>query len=326
MKAVVLAAGMGNRLRPLTNKRPKPMIPVINRPVMEHIIHNLRHHGIHTIFCNLHYRAQDIKAYFGDGRDWGASIVWREQTQLTGPAGGFALFDDLIDSHETVIVVSGDAIHDVNISALVEFHHQHQALLSVVMKRVPNPGRFGVGEIDEQQRIVSFKEKPSLDTASSGLVSCGIYCVSGRLLAAIPRDQVYDFGADLIPLMASREEAVFCFETQSYWCDVGQPLDLWQANQDALRRCVNLEFPGEQVQPGIFVEHDVVIEEGVKLTPPIMIGTGAHIGCGASIEGPSVVGHHAIIGKEAYIRQALVMDNSEVPPKHVVLCGIYDSL
>jgi len=326
MKAVVLAAGLGRRLGPLTRSIAKPMMPVANRPVMESIIRRLSEQGFHEIFSNLYHYSDGIRAYFGDGSKWDVSITWRIEHQLTGPAGGVAAFDDLLSNEEDILVISGDALHDIDLRELVSFHQQRNALLSVVMKQVPHLGRYGVGVVDSHDRIIKFIEKPSIDSPLVGLVSCGIYCVSQSLLARIPRGVLYDFGTDLIPELAARGEAVFGFETQSYWKDIGTLAEFRLANLDAIAGNVHMNLPGEKRSDGIFVEPGCRIATDVKMVPPILIGNNTIIENGIHLVGPLVIGPCAVVGKNSYISHSVILQGTRVLPGTFLVEGLIGSL
>ncbi len=322
MKAVVLAAGKGTRLSPLTHYKAKPMVPVANRPVMEHIIENLHKNGIRNIFSNLYYRPADIMGYFGDGSRWDVSIHWIVEEQLTGPAGGVATFANFLEDEEMIIVLSGDALHNIDLQALADFHKNHNALLSVVMKKVVNPGRYGVGSVDQDNRIVRFVEKPAVDPASQGLVSCGIYCLSKDLVKRIPQGVVYDFGADLIPALAAANEAVFCFETSSYWKDIGTFAELRQANLDVVAEKTGVSVPGNENRQGVFIEAGAVIDADVEIVPPVLIGKGSRIGKNVYLIGPLVLEASVIVEEGAYISNSVVLEGTHLLPGTMVIDGI----
>lgn len=325
MKAIILAAGLGNRLSPFTDKTAKPLLPVANRPVMEHIVRNLQASGFSEIFANVHYYAQEIMEFFGDGSPWNVSLQWKFQPALTGPAGGAALFADIFMPEEVVVVVSGDALHDIDLQELVDFHLAHNALLSVAMKRVHRPDRYGVGRLDDNQRIIAFAEKPNSPTVTEGLVSCGIYCLKASLLRGIPVDRVYDFGADLIPSLVARGKAVFGFETQSYWRDIGDLSEFRQANLDAITNHVRIALPGEALYEGIYIEPGANIAPDVELVPPILIGASATILKGAKIVGPTILGASTVVGEYSSLMRTVLLDHACIPDFSIVVDGVIGS-
>lgn len=322
MKAIVLAAGIGSRLYPFTTSIAKPMMPIANRPVMEHILRNLQGCGFDEIFSNVFYRPDEIMTYFGNGADWKVSLQWKQQPALTGPAGGAAIFADLLEPEETLVVVSADALHDIDLRDLVDFHLRHQALLSVVMKQVHHPQRYGVGRLDEQQRIIAFAEKPELSHQEMGLVSCGIYCLNASLLRLVPPGRVYDFGADLIPELAAQKKAVFGFETHAYWRDIGSLSEFYQANLDAICGNVRLILPGACPNDGVYVEEGASLAPDVILVPPILIGASTVIHAGTRIVGPAVLGASVIVGEHSYIERSVILDGAHVPPYSALVEGL----
>ncbi|GCE16709.1 nucleotidyltransferase family protein [Dictyobacter kobayashii] len=178
MKCVILGAGLGSRLQPFSQELPKPMMPVVNKPLLEHTIQTIRNIGIQDILINLFYLPETIKSYFGDGSNYGVHITWGHETKLSGPAGALLTFEEILCQEQVVLVVSGDALHDVNLDDFVQTHKKSGAQLSVVMKEVQDAGRFGVGSVGQDNLLTDFVEKPPLPHEDYGLVSCGIYCIT----------------------------------------------------------------------------------------------------------------------------------------------------
>src|SRR5713226_5679511 len=218
---VILAAGLGNRLQPLTKFVPKPLIPIVNRPVLEHILRDVAAAGFRDIYINLHHRSRELIEFLERASvAHTLKITWRIEENLSGPAGALLLFEDILRTCKTVLVLSGDALHTVDLNDFVERHLAAACQLSVVMKEVTNAGRYGVAVVNEHHHVVGFAEKPPLAGHESKLVSCGIYCLDPALLSRFPRNSIYDFGAHLIPDMVQRREHIFCYETGAYWCDI----------------------------------------------------------------------------------------------------------
>ncbi len=326
MRAVILAAGEGQRLRPLTSARAKPMMPVVNRPVMEHIITTVKRAGISEIFSNLYYRPGDIQDYFGNGAAHGVAIRWKIEDRLTGPAGAVLNFATDLANEPHVLVVSGDALHDVDLVDFIRFHYEKEANLSVVMKRVVNPGRYGIGTLDNDGRIVRFEEKPLHEAAATGMVSCGIYCMRVELLKRIPRGQEYDFGRHLIPLMAAHGEPVYGYVTEAYWRDIGDLTELRLANLEALVGQVRVSIPGLEARPGIFVEDGAALTSDSTIIPPVLVGHGTRIGTNVTIIGPAVLGAHVVVDTNAQIHRSVLLDGVQVPAHGFVQDGLLSSL
>ncbi len=291
MKAVIMAGGLGSRLRPLTSQRPKPMLPVADRPVMEHIVRLLARHGWREIKVTLQYMPERIQAYFGDGRRWGVSMSYHVEREPLGTAGGVkALITDLRDLEETFLIISGDALTDFDLTSLVRFHRQRGALVTMALRQVDDPSQFGVVEVDGAGRVLRFQEKPAPGEAFSNLVNTGIYVLEGRALAAVPTGIPWDFARNLFPLLLERGEHVYGCVLPGYWCDIGTPSSYLQANWDCLTGRVAVEMPGRYAGDGVWLGDGVELGSGVRLEGPALIGDRVHIGEGARIGPFTVVG------------------------------------
>ena len=203
MKALILAAGEGTRLRPLTLDRPKPMLPIAGRPLLEHTIAWLKQHDVIRVAINLHHRPEAITRHFGDGHRWGVQIVYSYEEQLLGTAGAARRLRTFFD--ETFVVVYGDVLTDMNLTAMLDFHSAHQtAAATIALYRVPNPSDCGLVGLNGNQRITCFVEKPPPEDVFTDLANAGVYVIEPAILDHIPPDTDYDFGHDLFPeLMAS---------------------------------------------------------------------------------------------------------------------------
>lgn len=321
MKAVILAAGKGTRLHPLTDRIAKPLMPIVNQPIIQHILNSLSGISPQAIYANLFYRPDDLIGFF-DSQTADMRIGWKIEAILTGPAGAVRRFYDELIGEKLIIVISGDALHDIDLDDFVKFHQSHNAQLSVVMKEVTNPQLYGVGQIDITQRIIRFVEKPNNPALQTGLVSCGIYCFGGELIDRIPPDCEYDFGKHLIPLMASRSEAVYAYKTSAYWRDIGTHTDLLLGNLDALSGRVKVHMPGTEIAHGIYVQ-DTNIPENVHLTPPVLIGKNVQIAPRVTLVGPVVIGSDVILGESVYIKESVIMDKSVITDKSVLINALY---
>ena len=321
MKTVILAAGLGRRLEPFTRSLPKPLLPIVNRPVMEHIIRRLQSCGVETILSNLYHRPEEIRATFGDGSALGAHLSWKIEDRLSGPAGALLAFSEAL-AEEDCLVVSGDACTDLDFACLIAQHRKRNAELMVVLKQVQDPGRFGVATLDGEGRIVDFVEKPPIPPEETGLVSCGIYCVSAACRRRIPPGSVYDFGADLIPAMAREGAAVHGFVTQDYWIDVGTPAMLRRANLDVLTGRCRLELPGVEIAPDIRREDELAQPIPTCWEGPLLLGRAVEVGTGAELKGPVVVGDNVRIGANAYVSGSVLLPGAQLSPGDCLLDGI----
>ncbi|MES1048998.1 NDP-sugar synthase [Bacillus thuringiensis] len=324
MRCVILGAGLGTRMKPLTLKMPKPMLPIANRPVLEHLINKVRNAGIKDILINTYHLPGIMKSYFGDGKKFGVNITWREEELLTGPAGALLNFKDILENDDSVLVLSGDGIHDIDLEKFIEEHKSKMVQLSVVMKEVSNPGRYGVAKVDSRNMIVDFVEKPPLPEESLGLVSCGVYCLDPKLIRGIPFGEIYDY-SNLIEELLSQEKSIYCYKTIDYWSDIGTPTTLLEANRDALLGKVNVKFPDTVIKGDILVEKEVDIDSSVTITGKVLFGKGSKIGENVHIIGPTVIGAKSTIGNGSYISNSVLLPESNIPANTVISGKIIDN-
>jgi len=323
MKCVILAAGLGKRLDPLTREMPKPMMLVANIPILEHAFQAVKAAGIQDILVNLFYLPEQITSYFGDGSQFGVQITWRREQVLSGPAGALLVFEDLLRTEESVLVVSGDALHDIDLQAFITAHRNAGVQLSVVMKEIQDPGRYGVGKIGADGLLREFVEKPALGRNAYGLVSCGIYCINPQLFSLFRRAGLYDFGADLIPDMIAQGKPVLGFKTSAYWADIGTPEVLRDANLDAIAGKVHLTLPGTFLsEDGIRMEHEAVIGENVHISGPLLIGSQVRIASDTTIIGPAIIGARCSIGQSVYLSRSVLLPDTIIPDHTVIIGGL----
>jgi mannose-1-phosphate guanylyltransferase/phosphomannomutase len=230
MRALILAAGEGTRLRPLTLDRPKPMLPVGGRPLLEHLVCLVRQHGIREVALNLHYKPEAIIDYFGDGARFGVSITYSHEERLLGSAGAARRLDWFL--REPFIVLYGDVLTDVNLSALVDLHYAQDGLATLALYEVEDPSRCGIVELERDGRISRFVEKPAPDTNPSRLANAGIYVLDPRLLKLVPPEQVADFGLDVFPAALQLGLPLYGHRVDGYVLDIGSIERYRQAESD----------------------------------------------------------------------------------------------
>ena len=233
MKAIIMAGGMGTRLRPVTGELPKPMAPLCGRPIMEHIVYRLRDSGFEDICAALKYRAEDIMAYFGDGSRFGVKMQYRVETDALGTAGGVKNCADFY-GEEDFLVISGDAACDFELEKLMQEHRRQAAAATIALYREPSPLRYGLALSDASGRIMSFIEKPDWPRVVTDRVNTGIYLLSPRAMELVPQGRSYDFGKELFPELLRRGEKIAGLEMQGYWCDIGTPLAYYKCCADAI--------------------------------------------------------------------------------------------
>ena len=321
MRAMILAAGLGTRLRPLTDLMPKPMAPVLNVPVMEHIARLLAKHGFSEVITNLSYMPQAIRDHLGDGSVAGIELGYSEEPEPLGTAGGVGRARDFLAEDESFLVISGDALTDVDLTALREAHEANVAagaIATLATKRVKDTSQFGVAITGEDGRIQGFQEKPDPAEALSDLANCGIYMFRREIFDYFPDpgtrspagdenqpDGFVDWAMDVFPALLDGDVPFQAQEIDAYWNDIGSVSELVQGNVDALGGLVALEGSGEELAPGVLAGEGCEIGEGVDLRAPVVIGPGAKIGDGARV------------------RDAVVLAGAELPARSIAFGGVF---
>jgi mannose-1-phosphate guanylyltransferase / phosphomannomutase len=309
MRAVLMAGGSGTRLRPLTCDLPKPMVPILNRPIAEHIINLLKRHQITEVIATLHYLPDVLRDYFQDGDDFGVQMTYAvEEDQPLGTAGCVKNIAELLD--ETFLVISGDSVTDFDLTAAIEFHKQKQSKATLILTRVPNPIEFGVVITDEDGRINRFLEKPSTSEIFSDTVNTGTYILEPEVLEYLPCNTECDFSKDLFPLLLAKNEPMFGYIAQGYWCDVGH-LDAYrEAQYDALYGKVKLDLAYTEISPGIRKGQNTYIDHTAVIETPAMIGDNCRIGARVQIEAGTVIGDNVTIGADANLKRPIVWNGA----------------
>ncbi|WP_193198848.1 mannose-1-phosphate guanyltransferase [Nostoc sp. MG11] len=309
MRAVLMAGGSGTRLRPLTCDLPKPMVPILNRPIAEHIINLLKRHQITEVIATLHYLPDVLRDYFQDGGDFGVQMTYAvEEDQPLGTAGCVKNIAELLD--ETFLVISGDSITDFDLTAAIEFHKQKQSKATLILTRVPNPIEFGVVITDEQSRIRRFLEKPSTSEIFSDTVNTGTYILEPEVLEYLPANTESDFSKDLFPLLLAKDEPMYGYIAEGYWCDVGH-LDAYrEAQYDALARKVQLDFAYKEVSAGLWVGQNTFIDPTAIIETPAVIGDNCRIGARVQIEDGTIIGDNVTIGADANLKRPIVWNGA----------------
>ncbi len=307
MKAVIMAGGEGTRLRPLTCGRPKPMVPVANKPVMEHIVNLLKKHGFSDILVTLLYMPEKIKEYFGDGADFGVNMSYFVERVPLGTAGSVKNAEDYLK--DTFVVISGDALTDLDISKALDFHRKKGAFATLVLKRVNIPLEYGVVVTNEDGRIIRFLEKPSWSEVFSDTVNTGIYILSPEVFGFYKKGEVFDFSKDLFPLLLKEGKPLYGFVTDDYWCDIGDLNTYRQANYDVLDGKVDVMIPGREIKKGVWVDETTEIEEGTVIEPPCLIGANNRIKRNAHIGGYTSMGDNNTINSRASIKRGIIWNH-----------------
>ena len=323
MKVIIMAGGEGSRLRPLTCDRPKPMVPIVNRPMMEHIVALLKRYGMTDIGVTLQYLPAQIKSYFGDGRELGVQMQYFIEESPLGTAGSVKNAGAFLD--ETFLVISGDALTDFDLKKAVDFHRAKGGVATLVLTSVATPLDYGVVIAGEDGQISQFLEKPSWGEVFSDTVNTGIYILEPEALQYVPENAMFDFAKDLFPLLMKKGYPLYGYVAAGYWCDIGNLQQYHQAHLDILQGLVHVEFTERELSPGVFVGENVIIEEGAQLVAPVLIGSGARIGKGARIEACTVVGPQSIVDAYASVKRGLAWRNAYIGPRSqirgAILCN-----
>ncbi len=328
MKAMILAAGKGTRVQPITHVIPKPMIPILQKPVMEFLLELLKEHGFKEIMVNVSHLAEEIENYFRDGQRFGVEIAYSFEGRIEdgelvgdalGSAGGLKKIQDFQKFFDdTFVVLCGDALIDLDLSEAVKRHKQKGALATLITKSVPqeNVSSYGVVVTDEDGRVKAFQEKPSIDSALSNKINTGIYLFEPEIFEYIPSNQPFDIGADLFPKLVEIGAPFFALSMDFEWVDIGKVPDYWSAIRNVLLGEVRqIEIPGKKVRPGIYTGLNVSANwDKINVTGPIYVGGMSCIEDGATIVGPSMIGPSCYICEGATIDNSIIFDYSRIGP------------
>ncbi len=308
MKAVVMAGGEGTRLRPITANRPKPLVPVANRPIMEHILLLLKSHGITQVVATLYYLADAIEGYFGDGAELGVGLHYSVEDTPLGTAGSVKLAEEHLRDG-TFLIISGDALTDVNLKPAIEFHKQKGAIATLILARVPNPLEFGVVITREDGRITRFLEKPSWSEVFSDTVNTGMYILEPEIFDYMESGKAYDFSQDLFPMLLREGKPLYGYVMNEYWSDVGSITQYRDAHIDLLTGKVQLAPPGTETMPGVWVGSGTSIDPEAQIVPPICLGRNCRIKRGAVIGPYTVLGDNCIVEPNALVVRTIAWDS-----------------
>jgi mannose-1-phosphate guanylyltransferase / phosphomannomutase len=309
MKAVVMAGGEGSRLRPLTVTRPKPMVPIVGRPVMEHILNLLKAHGITDVVVTVQYMASAIEDYFGDGNQFGMHISYSREEVPLGTAGSVKNAEALLD--EPFLVISGDALTDFNLSEIIKYHQDRKALATLTLAHVANPLEYGVIITNEEGHITQFLEKPSWGEVFSDTINTGIYVLDPVIFSYFEGNKPFDFSQDLFPMMLDKGDPIYGFVASGYWCDVGNLAEYMRANADVLQNSVKVDLTGSN-NSGIWTEDGVEIARDAQIYGPVWLGHDCKVKSGVIIHGPSAIGHYTIVDDRAQVDRSVVWNNSYI--------------
>ncbi|MBA3412289.1 MAG: NTP transferase domain-containing protein [Actinobacteria bacterium] len=304
MKAVVMAGGEGTRLRPLTSNQPKPMVPIVGKPCMEHIVELLRRHGFTEIIVTVAFLPQAIRSHFGSGESLGVEIEYSVEESPLGTAGSVKLA--CRETDEPLLVISGDALCDIDLRKLVEFHEARDAAVTIGLKSVDNPLEFGIVVTDEDGRVERFLEKPSWGQVFSDTINTGIYVIDPEVLRHVPAGQPYDFSKQLFPLLLEMGRPLYGYVCEGYWQDIGNLDQYRQANFDVLDERVDVEIPGIRLRGNVWVGEGVDIDDLETVEGPVFIGNYCRISPGASLGAYSVLSSSVTMREGARVTRSVI--------------------
>jgi mannose-1-phosphate guanylyltransferase len=328
MKAMILAAGKGTRVRPITYTIPKPMIPILQKPVMEFLVELLRHHGFDQIMVNVSHLAEEIENYFRDGQRFGVEIAYSFEGRIVdgqlvgealGSAGGMRRIQDFSPFFDdTFVVLCGDALIDLDLTSALKWHREKGAIATIIMNTVDpsEVSSYGVVVTDEEGRVKAFQEKPSVEEALSNNINTGIYIFEPEVLDYIPSGELFDIGGDLFPKLVEMGAPFYGIPMEFQWVDIGRVPDYWHAVRSVLMGDVkNVSIPGKEVFPGIYTGLNVAVNwDKVEVQGPVYIGGMTKIEDGAKIIGPSMIGPNCYICGGATVDNSVIFEYSRLGP------------
>jgi mannose-1-phosphate guanylyltransferase / phosphomannomutase len=303
-----MAGGEGTRLRPMTANQPKPMLPVANRPIMEHVLRLLKRHGFDETIVTVQFLAALVRNYFGDGEEFGMSLQYATEEMPLGTAGSVRNAEDALRD-EPFLVISGDAVTDMDLTAMVKFHKEKGALVTVGLARMPNPLEFGIVIPQEDGRIQRFLEKPTWGQVFSDTVNTGLYVMEPEVLAEVPPGEMVDWSGDVFPKLLKRGAPLFGYVSDRYWEDVGTHESYLKVQADVLDRRVQTDIAGFEVSPGVWVAEGAEVDTDAVLTGPLCIGDYAKIEAGAHLREYTVIGSNVVVKEGAFLHRAVVHNN-----------------
>lgn len=314
-KAVILVGGEGTRLRPLTCNMVKSMVPVVNKPFLEHVIYYLRLHGVRDIILALCYLPECIRSYFGNGSQFGVKLFYKIEDSPLGTAGAVKNAEEYLD--EPFFVLNGDVFSDFDLTAMSNFHQERGAKVTIALTPVEDPTLYGVIEADATGKIKRFVEKPSWDEVTTNMINAGIYILEPDVLKHIPKDTRFMFEHDVFPTLLRIDLPIFAYSNPAYWIDIGTPEKYLQLNRDVLRNKSATEL-GSVAREGVTMGRECSIHPSARIEGPVVMGDNCTIGERAQLRGPTVIGSNCKIGNGAIIEGAILWQGVQLGPRVVL--------
>ena len=310
MKAMILAAGVGSRLDPLTRNVPKPMVPIVNKPVMEYLVELLARNGFHNIMVNLHYLGDRIEEHFGNGSKWGVKISYSREDRLWGDAGSVKRCEDFFDS--TFLVIGGDDLTDIDLKRLVKQHKEHKALCTIGLSLVDDPSEYGIVLINERGKITRFLEKPKGEIIFSNMANTGVYLFEPEIFEMIPKGVTYGFGHNVFPHLPEQKRRFYGYLTSSYWRDVGNLRQYQETHRDAMQGKVSIKFPLSETRKYVWMGENVDIDPSAEIGYPVVIGNNCRIEANAKVLENSVLGDNSVVEEDAVVKDSILWEGARV--------------
>ena len=314
MKAVVMAGGEGTRLRPMTASMPKPLLPIVNKPIMEHVLRLLKRHGITETVVTVQFLASLVRNYFGDGEDLGMVLHYATEDTPLGTAGSVKNAEGLLNDG-TFLVISGDALTDFDLTDLVKFHHDKGALVTVCLTRVPDPLEFGITIVDDDGKVQRFLEKPTWGQVFSDTVNTGIYVMEPEVFEHVAAGESVDWSGDVFPRLLELGLPIYGYIAEGYWEDVGTHESYFRAQADVLSGKVEVDLDAFEVSPGVWVAEGADVHPEAMLRGPLFIGDYAKVEAGAELREFCVLGSNVVVKNGAFLHRAIVHDNVFIGPQ-----------
>ncbi|MDR1941519.1 MAG: NDP-sugar synthase [Endomicrobium sp.] len=308
MKAFVLAAGVGTRLRPLTSEIPKPMVPVLGRPALYHTFMNLKKNGFDDICANLHYCPNAVTDYFSNA-GLGVKLTFSFEKKLLGTAGAVKKNESFFDG--TFVVMSGDGLSDVNLKEALAFHKKNKSAATIVLKKIDTRFEYGITLTDKRGKVKKFVEKPLWGDVFANTVNTGIYILEPEIFKYIPKNKFFDFGADLFPLLLKNKKNIFGYVTRQYWTDIGNIYEYKKGVFDALNGKVKIGISGVKSGQN-YISQSAKIDKSVKIHAPCFIGDNAIIGKNSVLAPYCVISNNVIVSDNCEIDKSIIWENSKI--------------
>lgn len=312
MKALILAGGRGTRLRPLTYRIPKPIIPVVNKPLLAHQIELLKRAGLTEIILAVHYQAEQIKKVLGGGEGLGVKLIYSIEEKPMGTAGAVKnarkFFDD-----EVLVVFNGDVITQIDLREVLNFYHQKKARVVIVLTPVADPSHYGLVITDKENRVEKFLEKPSRDQITTNNINAGIYILDPKVFDCWTESAEFSFERELFPRLLAKGVPFLAYLNQGYWLDLGSPQKFLEAHFDIMRGKVNFSPAGRQISPGVWLGEGIYFEDkNYRPVGPVVLGEGCQLKKGSRLGALTTLGREVMVGAGSIIEKSVVLNRTVI--------------